>query len=42
MIDHPDESRQAPPVPGRISELIEDLISVIEVSSVIRVLEDGS
>jgi len=30
MIDHPDESPQAPPVPGRISELIEDLISEIE------------
>ncbi len=30
MIDQPDESRQAPPVPGRISELIEDLISEIE------------
>lgn len=30
MIDQPDESRQSPPVPGRIAELIEDLISEIE------------
>lgn len=30
MIDRPDEARQSPPVPGRIAELLEDLISEIE------------
>jgi len=30
MIDRPDEPRQSPPVPGRIAELLEDLISEIE------------
>jgi hypothetical protein len=30
MIDRPDEARSSPPVPGRIAELLEDLISEIE------------
>ena len=30
MIDSPDEARKAPPVPGQIAELLEDLISEIE------------
>ncbi len=30
MIDHPEEARPSPPVPGRIADLLEDLISEIE------------
>ncbi|MEN8239373.1 MAG: hypothetical protein ABFR53_09250 [Actinomycetota bacterium] len=30
MTDTPDEARQSPPVPGRIAELLEDLITEIE------------
>lgn len=30
MIDHPDEARQSPPVPGRIADLIEEIITEIE------------
>jgi vacuolar-type H+-ATPase subunit H len=30
MIDRPDDTRQSPPVPGRIAELLEDLITEIE------------
>jgi vacuolar-type H+-ATPase subunit H len=30
MIDRPEEARQTPPVPGRIADLLEDLITEIE------------
>ena len=30
MIDRPDEAHSSPPVPGRIAELLEDLITEIE------------
>ncbi len=30
MIDHPDEAPQSPPVPGRIADLLEEIITEIE------------